>query len=204
MCCCATTRAFPYILVTSGSRRRRRSTKHRGARSGKGDYFGPFASVRRGRSHAQRACSAPFLLRTCSDSYLRQPHAALPALPDQALLRPRAPVRFRYEDYRAARRRGARFSVGQEPRGARSPGRRRWSEAAEALAFEKRGAPARPHRRALGDPGRARTSIRTASLRPTSSRIAEEAGQFCIEVFFFRTYPELGQPRLFSARRPEP
>ena len=59
-------KSFPYILI-------RRDTeapqilKHRGARSAKGDYFGPFASagaVVRTVNMLQRA----FLLRTCSDS----------------------------------------------------------------------------------------------------------------------------------------
>jgi excinuclease ABC subunit C len=59
-------KSFPYILI-------RRDTpapqilKHRGARSGKGDYFGPFASagaVNRTINMLQRA----FLLRSCSDS----------------------------------------------------------------------------------------------------------------------------------------
>ena len=59
-------KSFPYILI-------RRDTpapqilKHRGARSSKGDYFGPFASataVVRTVNMLQRA----FLLRTCSDS----------------------------------------------------------------------------------------------------------------------------------------
>ena len=59
-------KSFPYILI-------RRDVaapqilKHRGARAGKGDYFGPFASagaVVRTVNMLQRA----FLLRTCSDS----------------------------------------------------------------------------------------------------------------------------------------
>ena len=59
-------KSFPYILI-------RRDTeapqilKHRGARTSKGDYFGPFASagaVNRTINMLQRA----FLLRSCSDS----------------------------------------------------------------------------------------------------------------------------------------
>lgn len=59
-------KSFPYILLT----RDHRSPgifKHRGARSKKGDYFGPFASagaVGRTINSLQRA----FLLRTCTDS----------------------------------------------------------------------------------------------------------------------------------------
>ena len=30
--------------------------------------------------------------------------------------------------------------------------------------------------------------------------VTDEAGQFCVEVFFFRTYQDLGQPSLFSTR----
>ncbi len=59
-------KSFPYILITRGSRAPM-LTKHRGARTGEGDYFGPFASagaVNRTINVLQRA----FLLRTCSDS----------------------------------------------------------------------------------------------------------------------------------------
>ena len=79
-------KSFPYIMLT-GDHPSPGIFKHRGARSRKGDYFGPFASagaVGRTINSLQRA----FLLRTCTDSRLREPHAALPALPDQALLRP--------------------------------------------------------------------------------------------------------------------
>lgn len=60
-------KSFPYILVT----RDHPSPgifKHRGARSRKGDYFGPFASaqaVGRTINSLQRA----FLVRTCTDSF---------------------------------------------------------------------------------------------------------------------------------------
>jgi excinuclease ABC subunit C len=59
-------KSFPYILVT-GDHGFPQVAKHRGARSRKGDYFGPFASagaVGKTIVALQRA----FLLRNCSDS----------------------------------------------------------------------------------------------------------------------------------------
>lgn len=59
-------KSFPYILLT-GDHDFPQVVKHRGARSQKGDYFGPFASagsVTRTLNTLQRA----FLLRSCSDS----------------------------------------------------------------------------------------------------------------------------------------
>jgi excinuclease ABC subunit C len=59
-------KSFPYILIT-GDQRAPAIFKHRGARSRKGDYFGPFASagaVGRTINSLQRA----FLIRTCTDS----------------------------------------------------------------------------------------------------------------------------------------
>src|SRR5690606_21969724 len=59
-------KSFPYILLT-GDHPAPGLFKHRGARSRKGDYFGPFASagaVGRTINALQRA----FLIRTCTDS----------------------------------------------------------------------------------------------------------------------------------------
>src|SRR5260221_2270175 len=60
-------KSFPYILIT-GDHPAPAMAKHRGARSRKGQYFGPFASagaVGRTLNAMQRA----FLIRTCSDSF---------------------------------------------------------------------------------------------------------------------------------------
>src|ERR1700722_3066046 len=60
-------KSFPYILIT-GDHDAPQLAKHRGARTGKGDYFGPFANV--GAVHRTlTALQRAFLLRTCSDSY---------------------------------------------------------------------------------------------------------------------------------------
>lgn len=60
-------KSFPYILVAR-EHEAAEIGKHRGARTRKGDYFGPFASagaVNRTLTALQKA----FLLRSCSDSY---------------------------------------------------------------------------------------------------------------------------------------
>src|ERR1700687_6069656 len=60
-------RSFPYILITS-DHWAPQLLKHRGARTGKGHYYGPFAAagaVNRTLNTLERA----FLLRSCSDSF---------------------------------------------------------------------------------------------------------------------------------------
>ena len=79
-------KSFPYILIT-GDHAAPAIFKHRGAHSQQGRLFRPLRLGRRGRAHDQRAAAGlphPHLLR----QRLREPHAAVPALPDQALLRP--------------------------------------------------------------------------------------------------------------------
>ena len=60
-------KSFPYILITS-DHWAPQLLKHRGARTGKGHYYGPFAAagaVNRTLNTLERA----FLLRSCSDSF---------------------------------------------------------------------------------------------------------------------------------------
>ena len=105
-------KSFPYILVTR-DHVSPQITKHRGARKRPGDYYGPFASVwavNRTLNALQRA----FLLRSCSDSYYD--NRTRPCLLFQ-IKRCAGPCTGEIEPHglSAARRRGARFSVGQEP-----------------------------------------------------------------------------------------
>ena len=77
-------KSFPYILIAR-DHPAPAVMKHRGARNRKGEYFGPFASagaVNRTVNMLQRA----FLLQILLRQRLREPHAAVPALSDQALL----------------------------------------------------------------------------------------------------------------------
>ena len=192
-------KSFPYILVTGGSCVAANHQASRRPQSRKGDYYGPFASVwavNRTLNALQRA----FLLRSCSDSYLRKPHAALPALPDQALLRrlargrsPTPPMRSsspkRAISFRGRAAPCASISV------PRCGGLRR-------ARIRARGAFARPYRGALRHPGRPRHQPAHRPRRPMSSRSLAEAGHVCIEAFFFRNYQNWGNRAYFPKADP--
>lgn len=59
-------KSFPYIVLTK-NHKMPGLFKHRGARSQKGDYFGPFASAG-AVNHTINSLQRAFLLRTCTDS----------------------------------------------------------------------------------------------------------------------------------------
>jgi len=59
-------KSFPYILITADGLPPQ-ICKHRGARSRKGDYFGPFAAVN-AVNRTITALERAFLLRSCSDT----------------------------------------------------------------------------------------------------------------------------------------
>ena len=195
-------KSFPYILVCTGHPAAR-LVKHRGARALKGDYFGPFASagaVFRTMNALQRA----FLLRTCSDSYYENrtrpcllyqikrcsgPCTGEIALDDYAKLVAQA------RDFLSGRSRAIRQRLAEE-----------MAEASAALEFEKAAR--------LRDRISALSAIQgEQSVNPRSIpeadvfAITEEAGQFCVEVFFFRTYQNWGNrayfPRADRALGPE-
>jgi excinuclease ABC subunit C len=185
-------KSFPYILVTSGYRAPQ-LMKHRGARSIKGAYFGPFASagaVGRTLNALQRA----FLLRTCSDSYFD--NRTRPCLLFQ-IKRCSGPCTHEIsdEDYQTLVEEARDFLSGRS-RAVRERMAEEMGEAAEALAFEKAAR--------LRDRIAALSAIQgEQSINPRSIAeadvfaIAEEAGQFCIEVFFFRTYQNWGNRAYF-------
>ena len=79
-------KSFPYILIAR-DHDAPQITKHRGARGAQGRLFRPLRQRLGGQSRAQRVAAglSSALLRRF---LLREPHAALPALSDQALRRP--------------------------------------------------------------------------------------------------------------------
>ncbi len=180
-------KSFPYILIT-GDHAAPRLLKHRGARTGEGDYFGPFASagaVHRTLSALQRA----FLLRTCSDSFYE--NRTRPCLLYQ-IKRCAAPCtgEISLDDYRGLVGEAHDFLSGRS-RAIRHRLAAEMEEAAEALAFE-RAARLRDRIAALSAI-QGEQSINPKSIPEADVfAVAEEAGQFCIEVFFFRTYQNWG------------
>jgi excinuclease ABC subunit C len=185
-------KSFPYILI-AGGHDAPRLIKHRGARSIPGDYFGPFANagaVFRTLNALQRA----FLLRTCSDSYyenrtrpclLYQIKRCSAPCTGEIALKDYAELVTQARDFLSGRSRAIRQRLAKE-----------MSEAAEALQFEKAAR--------LRDRISALSAIQgEQSVNPRSVpeadvfAICEEAGQFCIEAFFFRTYQNWGNRAYF-------
>ena len=137
-----------------------------------------------GRSIARSMrCSAPFFCAPASQIFLRQSHAAVPALSDQTLL---GPVHRRNLDggLCRARARGARFSLRQKPHRARTAGARNDRSLRAGWNSSARRGCATASRRSR--PFRARKgSIRAASKKPTSSPSPRTPGASASRPFSF-------------------
>jgi len=185
-------KSFPYILVTKGHEAPM-LTKHRGARGIPGDYFGPFASagaVFRTINALQRA----FLLRTCSDSFYE--NRTRPCLQFQ-IKRCSAPCtgEIALADYAKLVDEARAFLSGKS-RSIRQRLAGEMGEAAAALEFET-AARLRDRISALSSiQGEQNINPRTIPEADVFA-IAEEAGQFCVEAFFFRTYQNWGNRAYF-------
>ncbi len=185
-------KSFPYILLTAGHPAPQ-LVKHRGARSTKGAYFGPFAStwaVNRTLNALERA----FLLRSCTDSYYE--NRTRPCLLHQ-IKRCSAPCtgEISPDDYAALVAEARDFLSGKS-RAVRDRIAGEMGEAAAALEFERAAR--------LRDRIAALSAIQGGQgINPKSTEeadvfaVVEQAGQFCIEVFFFRTYQNWGNRAYF-------
>ena len=180
-------KSFPYILLT-GDHRAPQLTRHRGARNRKGDYFGPFASsqaVNRTLAALQRA----FLLRSCSDSYFA--NRTRPCLLFQ-IKRCAGPCTDEVPqgDYRDLVDETRGFLSGRS-RAVRDRLAADMMGAAEQMEFE-RAARLRDRIAALsaiqGSQGINPKSVEEADV----FAVVEEAGQYAVEVFFFRTFQNWG------------
>jgi excinuclease ABC subunit C len=185
-------KSFPYIFL-SGDHWAPEIAKHRGARSRKGDYFGPFASVW-AVNRTLNALERAFLLRSCSDSYFE--NRTRPCLLYQ-IKRCSAPCtgEISAEDYAGLVREARDFLSGKS-QAVRDLLAKEMATAAEAMEYE--------HAARLRDRISALSAIQSAQgINPKSVEeadvfaIAEEAGQFCIEVFFFRTFQNWGNRAYF-------
>ncbi len=180
-------KSFPYILIAR-DHAVAQLAKHRGARNRKGSYFGPFASagsVNRAINTLQKA----FLIRTCTDSVYN--NRTRPCLLYQ-IKRCSAPCVGYIEPaaYDALAMEAEDFLNGKS-QSVKADLARQMEAAAEALDFE-RAATYRDRIQAMS------FVTQTQGINPQSVAeadvfgLAQEGGQTCIQVFFFRSYQNWG------------
>ncbi|MGE5546077.1 MAG: excinuclease ABC subunit UvrC [Solirubrobacterales bacterium] len=187
-------KSFPHILVT-GDHDWPQVLKHRGARSRKGEYFGPFASagaVNQTLSALQRA----FLLRSCSDSVFAS--RTRPCLLFQ-IKRCSAPCvdRIGHDAYMELVDEARAFLSGHSQRIQKDLARR-MEEASERMEYEE-AAKVRDRIRALTQI-QARQDINPADVEEADVVALHQAGgQSCVQVFFFRSGCNYGNRAYFPA-----
>ncbi|KWT64392.1 Excinuclease ABC subunit C [Hyphomicrobium sulfonivorans] len=185
-------KSFPYILIARDTPAPQ-ILKHRGARNRKGDYFGPFASagaVSRTINMLERA----FLLRSCSDSVYES--RTRPCLLHQ-IKRCAAPCtgEISLDEYGHLVDEAVRFLRG-ESQNVRRMYQSLMEEAAACLEYE-RAARYRDRLSALAHVT-ADQSINPEGIEEADVfAAAQEGGQTCIEVFFFRTGQNWGNRAYF-------
>jgi excinuclease ABC subunit C len=191
-------KSFPHILVTA-DHDWPQIVKHRGARSRKGEYFGPFASagaVNQTLSLLQRA----FLLRSCSDSVFSS--RTRPCLLFQ-IKRCSAPCveRIGHDDYMALVAEAKAFLSGQSTRIQKELAAR-MEDASEAMEYEL-AALYRDRIRALAKV-QAHQDINPAEVQEADVVALHQAGgQTCVQVFFFRSGCNYGNRAYFPAHAGE-
>jgi len=185
-------KSFPYILIT-GDHAAPQLVKHRGARTRRGNYYGPFANagaVTRTVNALQRA----FLLRTCTDSYYE--NRTRPCLLFQ-IKRCAAPCtgEISLADYGHLVEEARGFLSGRSS-AVKEMLAGEMQAASEALEFER----AARYRDRLA----ALSAVQTSQdINPQGVEEAdvfaldEQAGQFCVQVFFFRNHQNWGNRAYF-------
>ena len=174
-------KSYPWLMLTE-DHAFAQIAKHRGARTRKGSYYGPFASVW-AVNQTVTAMQRVFLLRSCADTVFA--NRARPCLLHQ-IRRCSAPCvgRIAPDDYAALVAQAKAFLAGKEA-AVQQELAREMERAAEALEFERAAA--------VRDRIRALTHVQgTGVINPASLVDADvvaawqDAGQTCIQVFFIR------------------
>lgn len=185
-------KSFPYILLT-GDHDAPAILKHRGSRHRKGDYFGPFASVW-AVTRTIDALQKAFLIRTCSDSFYE--NRTRPCLLFQ-IKRCAGPCtgEVSIPEYQALAGQARDFLSGRSS-AVKQLLSTRMQAAAEDLEFEK--AARYRDRLAALSAVQAGQDINTQGVEEADVfAIDEQAGQFCVEIFFFRNHQNWGNRALF-------
>ncbi len=190
-------KSFPYILLT-GDHVSPGIYKHRGARSRKGDYFGPFASagaVGRTINSLQRA----FLLRSCTNSFYE--NRTRPCLLYQ-IKRCAGPCtgEISHGDYAELVTEAKDFLSGRSQK-VKTEISAAMQHASQELDFE-RAAIYRDRLAALSHV-QSHQGINPATVDEADVfAIHQEGGQVCIQVFFFRTGQNWGNRAYFPKADP--
>ena len=190
-------KSFPYIVVT-GDHAAPGIFKHRGARSRKGEYFGPFASagaVGRTINALQRA----FLLRTCTDSVFET--RTRPCLLYQ-IKRCSGPCtgEVSVDDYAELVGEAKDFLSGRSQK-VKTQIAGAMQSASDDLDFE-RAAVYRDRLSALSHV-QSHQGINPQSVEEADVfALHQEGGQVCIQVFFFRTGQNWGNRAYFPKADP--
>lgn len=187
-------KSFPYILIT-GDHAFAQITKHRGAHNRPGKYFGPFASAG-AVNRTVTALEKAFLLRSCSDHVFSS--RTRPCLLFQ-IKRCSAPCveRISQENYAALVDQAQAFLSGASNQIQRELASR-MEAASDALDFET-AAIYRDRVRALSHI-QSHQEINIEGLEDADIlALAEEGGQTCIQVFFFRGGRNYGNRAYFPS-----
>ncbi|MFV0295056.1 MAG: excinuclease ABC subunit UvrC [Hyphomicrobiaceae bacterium] len=185
-------KSFPFILIRR-DHKAAQILKHRGARTGKGEYFGPFASagaVNRAINTLQRA----FLLRSCSDSVYDS--RTRPCLLFQ-IKRCSGPCtgEIAEDDYGRLVEEACRFLRG-ESQEVRTRLQGLMMEASDRLEYE-RAAGFRNRLQALAHVTADQTINPDGVEEADIFALHQEGGQTCIQVFFFRSGQNWGNRAYF-------
>ena len=188
-------KSFPYILLTA-DHDWPQLLKHRGAQNRKGEYFGPFASagaVNRTLLTLQKV----FPLRSCSDAVFAS--RTRPCLQYQ-IKRCSGPCVGRIEGGAYGEIVGqARAFLSGKSRGLQQRLSRQMEAASQALEYEA-AAVYRDRIRALTEI-QAHQDINVRSLGTADVfAAAQQAGQTCIQVFFYRSGQNFGNRTYFPAQ----
>src|SRR6266852_4010121 len=185
-------KSFPYILIT-GDHPAPQISKHRGARSRPGDYFGPFASVW-AVNRTITALERAFLIRSCSDPVFES--RTRPCLLYQ-IKRCSGPCtgEIKPADYAELVREAQAFLSGKS-RMVKEELASEMEKAASALDFER--AAIYRDRLAALSAVQAHQGINPRGVEEADVfAVHQEGGFSCVEVFFFRTGQNWGNRAYF-------
>ncbi len=185
-------KSFPYILL-SGDHEAPGLFKYRGARSRKGDYFGPFANAGAVNTTIN-ALQRIFLIRTCTDSFYS--NRTRPCLLHQ-IKRCSGPCtgEISMDGYAELVQQAKDFLTGKSQE-LKTQYSKRMEAASQDLDFET-AALYRDRLQALSHV-QSHQGINPQTVTEADAfGIHHEGGQFCIQIFFFRTGQNWGNRAYF-------